>query len=130
MVLGSARRVPAGRSDCPGVGLQDFSSGSPVHLAFLRASFGASDSHTRSQALVTGQFIPEDETADRVDLGSFPQGGVAVVFGAGGGIGGALVAAVQAAAKFKHVVSYQPTEVMTGKPRHGALWRRAWRAPR
>ena len=55
---------------------------------------------------MTGQFIPEDETADRVDLGSFPQGGVAVVFGAGGGIGGALVAAVQAAAKFKHVVSF------------------------
>jgi len=55
---------------------------------------------------VTGQIEPEDETADRVDLGSFPQVGVAVVFGAGGGIGGALVAAVQAAVKFKHVVSF------------------------
>jgi NAD(P)-dependent dehydrogenase (short-subunit alcohol dehydrogenase family) len=55
---------------------------------------------------VTGQIEPEDETADRVDLGSFPQAGVAVVFGAGGGIGGALVEAVQAAGNFKHVVSF------------------------
>jgi NAD(P)-dependent dehydrogenase (short-subunit alcohol dehydrogenase family) len=56
--------------------------------------------------LVTGQFEPENETADRVHLGTFPQAGVAVVFGAGGGIGGALVEAIQAARKFKHVVSF------------------------
>jgi hypothetical protein len=55
---------------------------------------------------VTGQIEPEDETADRVDLGSFPQASVVVVFGAGGGIGGALVEAVQAAGTFKHVVSF------------------------
>jgi NAD(P)-dependent dehydrogenase (short-subunit alcohol dehydrogenase family) len=55
---------------------------------------------------VTGEIEPEDETADRVDLGSFPQAGVAVVFGAGGGIGAALVEAVRAAGKFKHVVSF------------------------
>jgi NAD(P)-dependent dehydrogenase (short-subunit alcohol dehydrogenase family) len=55
---------------------------------------------------MTGQIEPEDETADRVDLGSFPPAGVAVVFGAGGGIGGALVEAVQAARNFKHVVSF------------------------
>jgi NAD(P)-dependent dehydrogenase (short-subunit alcohol dehydrogenase family) len=55
---------------------------------------------------MTGQIQPENETADRVDLGSFPQGGVAVVFGAGGGIGGALVEAVQDAGTFKHVVSF------------------------
>ena len=53
-----------------------------------------------------GQIEPEDETADRIDLGSFPQAGVAVVFGAGGGIGGALVEAVLAAGKFKHVFSF------------------------
>ena len=55
---------------------------------------------------MTGEIEPEDETADRVDLGSFPQAGVAVVFGAGGGIGAALVEAVRAAGKFKHVVSF------------------------
>ena len=55
---------------------------------------------------MTGQIEPEDETADRVDLGSFPRAGVAVVFGAGGGIGGALVEAVQPAGKSKHVVSF------------------------
>ena len=53
---------------------------------------------------MTGEIEPEDETADRVDLGSFPQAGVAVVFGAGGGIGAALVEAVRAAGKFKLVV--------------------------
>ena len=55
---------------------------------------------------MTGQFEPEGATAARVDLGSFPQAGVAVVFGAGGGIGGALVEALKAAEKFKHVVSF------------------------
>ena len=55
---------------------------------------------------MTGEIETEDETADRVDLGSFPQAGVAVVFGAGGGIGGALVEAIQASGKFKHLVSF------------------------
>jgi NAD(P)-dependent dehydrogenase (short-subunit alcohol dehydrogenase family) len=41
-----------------------------------------------------------------VDLGSFAQGGVAVVFGAGGGIGAALVEALQAARQFAHVVAF------------------------
>ena len=53
-----------------------------------------------------GQFEPESTTAARVDLGSFPQAGVAVVFGAGGGIGGALVDAIKAEEKFEHVVSF------------------------
>lgn len=44
-----------------------------------------------------------------VDLGSFPKDGVAVVFGAGGGIGGALVEAIRAVEKFKHVVSFSRT---------------------
>ena len=55
---------------------------------------------------MTEQFAPEDETAERADLGSFPEAGVAVVFGAGGGIGGTLVEAIQAADKFKHVVTF------------------------
>jgi NAD(P)-dependent dehydrogenase (short-subunit alcohol dehydrogenase family) len=55
---------------------------------------------------VTGLFEPKGATATRVDLGSFPQAGVAVVFGAGGGIGGALVKVIQTAEKFKHVVTF------------------------
>ena len=55
---------------------------------------------------MTGQFEPEGATAARVDLGSFPQAGVAVVFGASGGIGRALVEAIKAAEQFKHVVSF------------------------
>jgi len=41
-----------------------------------------------------------------VKLGSFSQDGVAVVFGAGGGIGAALVEALQAANHFAHVVAF------------------------
>lgn len=55
---------------------------------------------------MTGEINSEDETADRGYLGSFLQAGVAVVFGAGGGIGGALVEAIQASGKFKHLVSF------------------------
>ena len=50
---------------------------------------------------MTGQ-----KTAARVDLASFPQAGVAVVFGAGGGIGGALLDAMRAAQRFEHVVGF------------------------
>lgn len=39
-------------------------------------------------------------------LASFPQAGVAVVFGAGGGIGGALVEALRNAGHFEHVVAF------------------------
>ena len=52
------------------------------------------------------QFATEDETADRADLRSFPEAGVAVVFGAGGGIGRALAETIRAAERFKHVVSF------------------------
>jgi len=55
---------------------------------------------------MAGQIEPEAGTTDRIDPGSFPQAGVAVVFGAGGGIGAALVEAVQAAEKYKHVVAF------------------------
>jgi NAD(P)-dependent dehydrogenase (short-subunit alcohol dehydrogenase family) len=40
-----------------------------------------------------------------VDLASFPKGGVAVVFGAGGGIGGALAAALRELDTFAHVAA-------------------------
>lgn len=36
----------------------------------------------------------------------FPEGGIAVVFGAGGGIGGALVGQLEAGQNFKHVVGF------------------------
>ena len=55
---------------------------------------------------MTGQFESEGIPAAGVDLGSFPQAGVAVVFGASGGIGRALVEAIKAAEQFKHVVSF------------------------
>jgi NAD(P)-dependent dehydrogenase (short-subunit alcohol dehydrogenase family) len=55
---------------------------------------------------VTEQFEPQGATADSVGLGSFPQAGVAVVFGASGGIGGALVEAIRAAERFEHVVAF------------------------
>ena len=55
---------------------------------------------------MTGQFEPQVATAAKLDLESLPSGGVAVVFGAGGGIGGALVEAIRAAERFEHVVAF------------------------
>jgi NAD(P)-dependent dehydrogenase (short-subunit alcohol dehydrogenase family) len=55
---------------------------------------------------VTGQFDPQDATTVGVDLGSFPQPSVAAVFGASGGIGGALVEAIHAATGFADVVAF------------------------
>ena len=48
----------------------------------------------------------EGATAAKVGLGSFQQGGAAVVFGAGGGVGGALVEAIRTAQRFDHVVTF------------------------
>jgi NAD(P)-dependent dehydrogenase (short-subunit alcohol dehydrogenase family) len=39
----------------------------------------------------------------------FPEGGIAVVFGGGGGIGGALVERLQAGSNFRHVVGFSRT---------------------
>lgn len=47
---------------------------------------------------------PEPEAAPRP--GSFPKPAVAVVFGAHGGIGGALVEALRAAGDFQHVIAF------------------------
>ncbi len=55
---------------------------------------------------MTGQFEPDGAPAARVELGRFPQAGVAVIFGASGGIGGALVEAIQAAGRFEHVIAF------------------------
>ena len=41
-----------------------------------------------------------------VSLGSFPQPGIAVVFGAGGGIGSALVEALRSADRFAQVIAF------------------------
>jgi NAD(P)-dependent dehydrogenase (short-subunit alcohol dehydrogenase family) len=55
---------------------------------------------------VTGQSESQVAPTGRIDLGSFLHGGVAVVFGANGGIGGALVEALRAAQRFDHVVAF------------------------
>lgn len=54
---------------------------------------------------MTGQFQPRAATAGISNLELFPGAGVAVIFGAGGGIGRALVEAIQADGRFEHVVA-------------------------
>jgi NAD(P)-dependent dehydrogenase (short-subunit alcohol dehydrogenase family) len=51
------------------------------------------------------QQIDRSGAAAKLDLGSFPVGGVAVVFGASGGIGGALAAALRKVETFAHVIA-------------------------
>ena len=55
---------------------------------------------------MTERCEPHAATVAKSDLLSFPQTGVAVIFGASGGIGGALVEAIQAAERFEHVVAF------------------------
>ncbi len=55
---------------------------------------------------MTEQFQPQAATVARFDLGSFPKAGVAVIFGAGGGIGGALAEAIRAAGCFERAVAF------------------------
>jgi NAD(P)-dependent dehydrogenase (short-subunit alcohol dehydrogenase family) len=55
---------------------------------------------------VTGHVEEEGATGPGLGLGSFPPGAVAVVFGAGGGIGGALVEAIRAAGRFDRVAAF------------------------
>jgi NAD(P)-dependent dehydrogenase (short-subunit alcohol dehydrogenase family) len=50
--------------------------------------------------------LTEQLDPDGATLASFPPGGVAVVFGAGGGIGGALVDAILASRRFERVVAF------------------------
>ena len=46
------------------------------------------------------------EPASIVDLGSFPKDGVAVIFGASGGIGGAMAEALSSSGSFAHVAGF------------------------
>ncbi|MBR0962808.1 SDR family NAD(P)-dependent oxidoreductase [Bradyrhizobium diazoefficiens] len=56
---------------------------------------------------MTGPLEPRGPVAGgAIDLASFPEGGVAVVFGAGGGIGSALREAVVASGRFSEVVAF------------------------
>ena len=55
---------------------------------------------------MTEQSGPKGAMTAGVDLGSFPQPSVAVVFGASGGIGAALVKTIRAGNKFEHVVPF------------------------
>ena len=55
---------------------------------------------------MTERYQPQAATVAKSDLGSFPQAAVAVIFGASGGIGGALVEAIQAEGRFEHVVAF------------------------
>jgi NAD(P)-dependent dehydrogenase (short-subunit alcohol dehydrogenase family) len=55
---------------------------------------------------VIGQFHRRDATVAGLDLGSFPQPAVAIIFGASGGIGGALLEAIRASESFAHVIAF------------------------
>ena len=55
-----------------------------------------------NETRVTGQGEPQDA----IDLASFGPAGVAVVFGATGGIGGALVEAIRTTERFTDVVAF------------------------
>jgi NAD(P)-dependent dehydrogenase (short-subunit alcohol dehydrogenase family) len=55
---------------------------------------------------LTGPSEPQDGAVEVADRALAPRGGVAVIFGAGGGIGGALVEAIRATGQFEHLVAF------------------------
>jgi len=55
---------------------------------------------------VTDVIETDAPKSGEIDLGSFPLGGVAVVFGSSGGIGKALVEAISATNRFDHVIGF------------------------
>jgi NAD(P)-dependent dehydrogenase (short-subunit alcohol dehydrogenase family) len=55
---------------------------------------------------MTEQVNHQSEMAGRIGLASFPQPGAALVFGSGGGIGQALLAAIRASERFEPVVAF------------------------
>jgi NAD(P)-dependent dehydrogenase (short-subunit alcohol dehydrogenase family) len=57
-------------------------------------------------APVTGLPIASIGTSVGISLESFPKPGLAAVFGAGGGIGGALVELLRSVGRFEHVVNF------------------------
>ncbi len=60
----------------------------------------------RKLEVVTKVLTSSTEATSIVALTSFPEAGVAVIFGAGGGIGGALVEALTSTGSFAHVVGF------------------------
>lgn len=85
---------------------RDFYPGPRIDIAYLTTSSRTSANRSRNQTTVTGQFEPGNKAAENVALETLSATGVAVVFGSGGGIGGALVQTIQAAGRFKHFVSF------------------------
>ncbi len=74
-----------------------------------------------------GHHEPLSEPGANAGLESFPTSAVAVVFGANGGIWGALVEALRGAGDFEHVCSRSAAAHL----RHSTYWTRpVWRAPR
>lgn len=55
---------------------------------------------------MTSALAPETGPGHRVDLSSFSRAGVAVIFGASGGIGGALVETLRSSRHFEHVLGF------------------------
>ena len=106
MALGGARRSVARSNGGAGVGLPSFFAYPAFNLSFLWENAATPRAPPWGKARVTEPSTSSIERTSRVDLASFPNSGVAVVFGAGGGIGGALVEALRAADRFEHVVGF------------------------
>src|SRR5208283_5079019 len=106
MALGGPRGQASGRNGSVRVRLLSFPADPSFPVPFLWANSATPPTRRWGKAPVTGTSASSVGAASPLDLRSFPQAGVAFVFGASGGIGGALLAAIRAEQSFDHVVAF------------------------
>jgi hypothetical protein len=85
--------------------LSTVSSGKTVHRMDFCAGPDASVAVQRGKESVTEQSKVDVATVPKLEVASGPAARVAIIFGASGGIGGALVEAIQTAKSVEHVVA-------------------------
>ncbi len=106
MALGGESRIAARCANRPRVVLSNVPAGPAIYRVGFWADAEASVGFIWSKESVTERCHSDVATVAKPEVGSGPAARVAVIFGASGGIGGALVEAIQTAESFEHVVAF------------------------
>ena len=106
MALGGARRGTPRSKHGARTRVPSFSAGPAVHLPAFRNNRAIEQADFSEETAVTILSSSSMESTPESTLGSFPRDGVAIVFGAGGGIGGAFVERLRCIHGFEQVLGF------------------------